>query len=336
MRIWILVIVLLFSLACAKEENIFPDFKESSLLHDLAIVYEVDQRIHEELPFLWNYSMQGGYFAMPSARMRKSGFVGFGFAYMAPYKVYSLVFQYFDHLEISGNYWVWSGITDCALGKSFGDFADRAANLKFGLLRHEDGIPSLAEIAFGINDFIGTCRFTSCYIVATQQFIDYNLELSVGWGSNRINGFFAGLAWSPLRHLKYFKDLTFAVEYDANNYHKNVHEHQRGRKVDFRVNAGFHLRFLNTFHMAISSIRGRDVAASASIDYNLGKTKGFLPKIYDPLPCRAPLDLEPIGYLRTRKEFAAELFRAFKEQGFDLCAVVLSTDEHSKDILWLS
>lgn len=336
MRIWTIAIVLLFSFAYAEEEDFFLDFQEYSLFRDLEIVHEVDQRINEELPYLWNYQMQGGYFAMPSARMQKAGSVGFGFAYMAPYKVYSLVFQYFDHLEISGNYWIWSGLTDCVLGEGFGDFADRAANLKFGLLRKEDGIPFLPEISFGINDFIGSCRFTSYYVVATQQFLDYNLELTVGWGTKRINGFFAGLAWSPFRKFKYFKDLTFSAEYDANDYTKNVHEHRDGRKVDFRINAGFYFRFFNIFHVAVSSIRGRDVAASASVDYNFGETKGFFPKIYDPLPYRAPLDLEPIGLLRTEKEFASELCGAFKEQGFDLYAVVLSTDDQSRDILWLN
>jgi len=335
MRIWAFTFVLLFSIAFSEEEDFFLDFQESSLFRDLEIVHEVDQRINEELPFLWNYQMQGGYFAMPSARMQKAGSVGFGFAYMAPYKVYSLVFQYFDHLELSGNYWIWSGITDCVLGEEFGDFADRAANVKFGLLRREDGIPFLPEISFGINDFIGTCRFISYYVVATQQFIDYNLELSVGWGSNRINGFFAGLAWSPFRKFKYIKDFTFAVEYDANDYTKNVHEHRDGRKVNFRINAGFHYRFLNIFHVAVSSIRGRDVAASASIDYNFGETKGFFPKIFDPLPYKAPVNLEPVGLLRTEKELASELCRAFKEQGFDLYTVVLSTNEKSEDILWL-
>jgi len=309
----------------------------TNLFDDLETVAKVDEEINDDLPLIFNYQMQAGYFAMPSARMAKAGVLGFSFSYLPPYRLYNLLFQFFDHLEITGNYWLFNGIEDCALGKTFGTFCDRAANVKLALLQKQDGLPELPEFAIGFNDFIGSMRFSSFYVVATKTFLDYNLEATLGWGNGRINGFFGALAWSPMRKLdnRFFKNLTFVLEYDANDYEHHSQEHPKGKDVKYPINFGVHYRLLKIFQVKASTIRGKEIAASASFTYNIGETKGFLPKIKDPLPYKSPVNIEPIGLLRSNKEFAQEIAYAFQEQGFDLYTVVQTVNCKKEDALWM-
>jgi len=322
---------------CSAEEDFHFEDGCSSLFRDLEVVSEVDKQIHDQLPLVFNYLMQGGYFTMPSARMAKSGLLGFGFSYLPPYRVYSMMFQFFDRLELSGNYWVFHGQLDSGFGhRGFGDEADRAANFKFSLLRKSDGIPSMPEIAIGLNDFIGTKRFRSFYAVATQTFNEYNLELSLGWGTGRINGFFFGGAWTPFRKYQTFlKHLTLIAEYDANDYKRHKFEYEKGREVKFRVNAGVQLTLFDFLHLSVSSLRGNNVAASASITYNLGESKGFFPKIGDPAPYTAPIDTQALGELRSQEEMAHELAYAFQEQGLDIYTIVITPKPKGKSDLWI-
>lgn len=317
------------------EEFYFED-SCSQLLRDLEIVSQIDKEINDELPVLFNYQMQGGYFTMPSARMAKSGTIGFGFSYLPPYRVYSLMFQFFDRLELSGNYWIYHGIKEPNFRHlGFGDDAERAGNIKFSLLRKSDGIPSLPEFVIGVNDFIGTKRFHSFYAAATQTFNNLNLELTLGYGIGRIKGWFAGGAWTPFRSIPFLDGLTLIAEYDANNYKHHAKEHKKGRDVKCRINAGFQFTFFDYFHVAASTLRGKDVAASASITYNLGQTKGFLPKTKDPCPYKAPIDTQAIGELRSQEEMAQELAYAFQEQGLDVYEIVLVPKPMAKDSLWI-
>ncbi len=309
----------------------------TNLFDDLETVASVDEEINDDLPLIFNYQMQAGYFAMPSARMAKAGVLGFSFSYLPPYRLYNLLFQFFDHLEITGNYWLFHGIEDCALGKKFGTFCDRAANVKLALLQKQDGLPDLPEFAIGFNDFIGSMRFSSFYIVATKTFLDYNLEATLGWGNGRINGFFGALAWSPMRKFdnKFFKNLTFVLEYDANDYEHHSKEHPDGKEVNYPINFGIHYKLLKFFQVKASTIRGKEIAASGSFTYNIGETNGFFPKIKDPLPYKSPINIEPIGLLRSDREFAQEIAYAFQEQGFDLYTVVKTVNCKKKDSLWM-
>lgn len=333
---WLFLLLLPFSLS-AQESLSFDDSPACRLFRDLEMVNKIDRQIHDRLPLVVNYHLQGGYFTMPSARTFDAGTFGFGFAYVPPYHIWSLGFQFFDHIETTGNYWIYKGEPDFLFGHlGFGDSAERAANIKLILMRKEDGFPFLPDFALGWNDFMGTCRFRSFYVAATQEFLNYNFEATLGWGNGRIKGFYGGLAWTPFRKFDWFiKNLTLAAEYDANNYKKHVHEHNRGRVVKSRINAGIQYTLWDLFRLSASTIRGDDWAASAAINYNLGASKGFFPKIKDPTPYCAPIDTQPLGLLRSRQEFAQELAYAFQEQGFDLYNLYLVPGECGRDSLWM-
>lgn len=305
---------------------------EFCLIKDLALVEKINQEITFELPLLFNYTSQSGYFAMPSARMPKEGMGGFVFASVPPYQIYSLYFQLFNRLAISGNYWIFKGFEDSLLSPhGFGDYADRAGNISLALLQKTDGFDFLPEIAVGANDFFGSKRFTSYYIVGTKQFLDYCIEATFGWGSGRISGFFGALAWSPFARCNpILKNFTLAAEYDANHYNR-PQEHPEGKTSKYPINFGVHYTLLDLFQVNVSSIRGEDIAASASIYYNIGQSEGLFKKTGDPLPYTTPIDSEPLGLIRKDKLFAQELCYAFTQQGLDLYTVRVKENK----ILWL-
>ncbi len=333
---WLLILFPL-SLFCQAESICCLESPACQLFKDLEIVGKIDQEIKDKLPVVINYQLQGGYFAMPSARTFVAGALGFGFAYAPPYHIWSLGFQFFDHLEATGNYWIYKGVLDSIFGSlGFGDTAERAANLKWVLLRREDGFSFLPDFALGLNDFMGTCRFKSFYVVMTKEFLKWNLEATLGWGCGRIQGFYGGAAWSPFRYWDTFlKNLTLAAEYDANNYKKHTHEHPSGRSVKSRINAGLQWTLWDLIRFSGSTLRGEALAGSIALNYNLGSSKGLLPKTNNPLPYCAPIDTQPIGLLRNRQELAQEFAYAFQEQGFDLYHLYLVPTDCGQDRLWM-
>jgi hypothetical protein len=310
----------------------------SSLFRDLQLVEKINKKINDKLPFFYNYSMVGGYFNMPSARMGNVGDLAVGYAYVPPYRIYGTNFQVMERIELVANYRIMHGNTELNFGnEGFGDDAERIGNAKLALLAPEDGYGRLPLIAIGAEDFIGTRRFNYKYIVVTQELLDANLEWSIGWGKGRIKGFFGGLAWTPFRNTEnpLFKHLTLMAEYDAINYKKHHHEHNDGREVKSRINVGFSLIAWNALQVSLSSLRGEEIAASASLRYPLGSTKGFFPKIDDPLNYRSPVDTEPLDGLRVEKEFAQQLAYAFSEQGLDLFSLYVVYDEEGRKNLWM-
>lgn len=303
-----------------------------AVFDDLEKLQKVNEEINDKLPFLYNYLYQGGYFVMPSAKMPESGTIAVGYSSVPPYKIISGSYQFYRHLELSGNYIVYSGITEGNIGDmGFGDDADRTANIKVSFLQREDGVPFLPEISVGVNDCLGSQRFQSVYFVATQDFLDYDLELTVGWGKGRMKGFFGGLAWSPFRKFKNaLQGITLAAEYDCNNYKHHGPEHPYGRDVKYPINVGLHYRLFDVLYFSASTIRGKKIAASASINYNLGNSKGFFPKFNNPLYYNSPVNLHPLDSKRSEESFAQELAYALKDQGFSLFSLILSTDENNK------
>jgi len=329
--------LLFLSPALAIAQGVGLDPTTEQLFRDLETVHTINHQLKDKLPLLVNYQLQGGYFTMPSARTYDAGTLSFGFSYLPPYRIWNLGFQFFDQLETTGNYWIYHGVMDSTFGHlGFGDEADRAANVKVVLLQRKEGDSFFPDFALGMNDFLGTCRFKSFYAVATKEILPWDLEATLGWGLGRIHGLFGALAWSPLRHSKYFwKGLSLVAEYDANNYKYHTHEHVSGRTVKSRINAGLQFNFLNNFRASVSSIRGENWASSIALNYNLGQSNGWLPKTYDPPDYTAPIDREPLGILRSREELAQELAFAFKEQGLDLYSVRLVPEKDGNNRLWL-
>jgi hypothetical protein len=307
----------LFAFDFADEAN-----GQERLMQDLLIVDYWNQRLEDRLPVTYNHLLQGGYFSMPSARMSEDGQVGAGFGYIPPYHHYSLRCQLIERLEITFNYRVFKGVADPVLGElGFGDYSDKGANVKFELFSAEDSEYALPGVAIGFDDIMGTRSFKAYYIVFTKVWLKYNFELSVGLGKHRIRGLFGGCAWMPFRNscYEYLRNLSFVLEYDAIPYWSTqIEPHPHGRKSRSRINGGIKYRLWDSIDLSLAYIRGDALAITASSYFNFGATKGMMPKIQDPLPYRAPANLQPIGYLRPEDVFVQDLTYALSQQGFDL------------------
>lgn len=290
-------------------------------MDDLLVVDYWNRQIYDELPVTYNHLLQGGYFNMPSARMGADGEIGFGYSYVPPYINYNLRCQITPNLEISGNYRIFKGVEDPILSPlGFGDLSDKGANVKLAIFKPEDSEYALPGLAVGYEDFIGTQNFRARYVVLTQVLRNYHLELSLGYGQGRIRGLFGGVAWHPFRRsdFNWLRGLSFAAEYDATPYKDSCVElHPKGRRKNSPINFGVKYRLCDYFDFTASYIRGDDFAFSASTFYNFGYTKGFLPKVDDPLPCTPG----QLGIVYEDDLLVQQLQCQLEAQGFDLLQV---------------
>lgn len=306
-------------------------------MRDLLIVDYWNQCLNDRLPVTYNNLLQGGYFAMPSARMGEEGEIGIGYSYVPPYRNYNLRCQMFKQLELTGNYRVFSGIKDPVLSPfGFGDFSDKGTNFKFALFLPEDSNYKLPGVAIGVDDFLGTRSFRSQYIVVTQVFLKQDLEVSLGYGVERIRGFFGAFNLMPFRRTDwtYLRPLSITAEYDATPYCSKTREpHPKGRVKKSPLNYGLKYRLWECVDLSLSYIRGDKLSFSASAYYNWGNTTGFLPKIDDPLPYKSPVITEPLGLRRPENALVADLIFAFDQQGLDIWDIYLSYNECDQKVL---
>ena len=307
------------------------------LKRSLCLVKDISREIHEDLPLIYNQSLIGGYIAMPSARMAPCGTLALGFSRTYPYHFYSLNFQMFKTVELVGNYRVYKGVTETGFGHlGYGDDTDRTASLKYGIYQQSEEFPYVPSLSIGFEDFYGSRRFYSFYACMTETILPANLELTLGYGLGRMKGFYGAAAWTPFRSSDYTpaKTLSFLVEYDANDYEHHVNEHPLGKKVKTKINVGVSYNLFDFLQFKFATLRGNAFAASATLYYNLGESKGFLPKTQNPPYYTAPVNTEALSELRSEKELAQELAYAFQKQGLNLYALYLSKKGGNKT-LWI-
>lgn len=319
----IFIIILLFS------ESLL--LSESDLMQDLMIVDYWDRKLAERMPVHFNHLLYGGYINMPSARMSEEGELGIGFANVPPYLLYSLRCQLNPRLEISGNYRIFRGIDDPILSPfGFGDLSDKGANIKLSLFKPEDSQYRLPGVAMGFEDFMGTRSFKAYYLVATKVFLPQSFELTLGYGGDRIGGLFGGALWMPFRQdCSWLSSLTLLTEFDHTRYKNPLFEkHPRGREQKTPFNFGVQYKLFDAIDLSLSYVRGCKWAFAISSSYNFGYTKGFLPKLEDPLLYQSPVITEPLDAgMREEDLFALELACPFREQGFQLLEVSIGYDE---------
>lgn len=297
----------------------------ASLFEDLATVERVDKELNTTIPVTYNYNMSGGYFNMPSARSPFTGSMGLGFSAVPPYRNYNFAVQLYERLEVTANYHIMLGIPDYVLGPDFGDWSDRSMNYKLSFLKPEDSNFVFPGLALGMDDFFGSKNFYNQYAVATQVIPDLHAELSVGVGRGRIRGFFGGLSLFPFYRFKspFLKGLVLSAEYDAIDY-KNDRTSILGREYKTRINAGIHYTLGDVLHLSLSSLRGKKLAGSFSVNYNLGETQSLFPKFLDPPHYTGPKDYEPIGPLRPYHTLVNELAHAFSKQDLSVYNISIS------------
>ncbi len=329
------------ALICFSSVWVFSEIENSrasALFRDLQEIKTIDTKITQLPPIVYNTSLIVGCINMPSARVADTGATAISFSYLPPYHVYSFNFQMFGHVELVGNYRVYKGILEQGFGKAgFGDDADRGANVKFVLYKEREGLRYLPSFAIGFEDFYGSQRFKSFYVAATKTFLNPSIELTLGWGKGRLKGFYGTMSWTPFRHfdVSIFNETSILLEYDAYNYRSHQYEHPKGRDVSFPVNIGISFNVFDLLQLKVSTLRGKELAAQASLTYNFGTSKGIFPKTQNPNFYTAPVNVEPLGYLREEKDFAKEIAIALCSQGLPLYKIYLQYNEKGEKTLWM-
>lgn len=231
-----------------------------------------------------------------TARFSEDGRFTFGAAFLHPYDVYSLSWQFLPWLEATFRY-------------SKSETFDKSLDLKFRLLHETRGRP---EVALGFQDVLGTGLFSGEYLVASKRFGDFDLSLGVVWGygvggdglfrnpftwlSDRFDertvnttgdpGFealFTGREIDLFGGVEYHtpvEGLSVKVEYDPNDYEREPHG---ALDHDLPVNFGLAYRLWHWVEAGLAYERGNTVMARLTLraDFNADARP---PKPADPRP----------------------------------------------------
>jgi membrane-associated phospholipid phosphatase len=162
---------------------------------------------------------------MPSARVEPDGTFSAGYSYDQPYGELWATSTILPFAQVTGRYVSMSGITAFAAAdgtSNYGRNKDKVFDVKFELLSESAWRPA---VALGATDVLGTQLFKGQYLVATKRFgVAQNVEISVGAGSKRPDGLFAGARWSP----QAVPNVALVAEYDANDYQKDYYATSTG------------------------------------------------------------------------------------------------------------
>jgi hypothetical protein len=295
------------------------------LYRDLETVKKIDKQINKKLPLIYNYQLSGGYFSMPSARIPDDGMVALGCSYLKPYYLFSGAFSFFSRVEFVENY------------RLRGDNNEKMANLKMNFFKGSDvtalgmkANPFIPDVSLGIFDFYSHHKFITLFAVSTWQFVDQNIEVSFGYGRGQINGFYLASAYTPFLNFDnpFFKKLSIVAEYDANKF---VNLDIRNKSFLKRLNYGLSYNLFDILNLKASVLRGQNIAASASLNYNLGETKGFFNKTKDP----KIYSKEKFKILPKDTTLVKKITCAFDDQKIGIYEISSSQTSDNRKELWL-
>ncbi|NNG11653.1 MAG: hypothetical protein HKM88_00230 [Halobacteria archaeon] len=278
---------------------ILPLFKRGTTAVVLSITVMSGRAVGEPNTF-----GQTGLINMPDGRMEVDGTLRFGASYFEPYLPLWSTVTVLPRMELTLRYTTIRGLPS-NLGAGFGDYKDKAADGKFLLLRERNLWPSLAV---GKQDIFGTELFSSEYAVISKRF--GNTDYSLGYGTDRIDGVFGGMRHRP----DWNRNLSFVVEYDANDYFNDFGAAESG--ADSRDGEWtYGVEYRKGWFGAQLARQGDDIGVNTYVTIPL-MAEEFIPKIHEPdpysdTPPKAALDqwLADTGY-------AARLARALNERNY--------------------
>ncbi|MFQ5643169.1 MAG: YjbH domain-containing protein [Thiogranum sp.] len=247
---------------------------------------------------------QSGLINMPDARVEQDGTLRFGTSYFKPYLPIWSSITLLPRLELSGRYTIIRGLSS-GLGKGFGDFKDKAFDVKALLLREGGWLPGFAV---GSQDFTGTGVFSAKYGVLSKRLggTDYTL----GYGSDRIDGPFGGVR----QQVPWIRNLSLVVEYDANDYKNDFRADESGadkRDGGWTYGVEYKLGWLG----AQLATDGDDVGVNTWVSIPLEK-KEFVPKIHEPAPYTKKTPKASIDRWMADTGYAARLAHALYERDY--------------------
>lgn len=201
---------------------------------------------------LWEY---------PTAEMPEDGQGRFGFTHASPYDFTFLDMAWLPWLEVNARFTTFSTIY---MNRYHRRYMDKALDLKAILWHNKDPqkwfIPS---VAFGVMDMMGTELMKSWYGVATWRWGDF--AATMGYGTDRMNGFFAGFEWDIANW------LTFKAEYSPLDYNRDIvsNQHVMKEAPSKKYNAGLVIKAPWGTEGSVSYQRGDEWVFTISQRINL-------------------------------------------------------------------
>ena len=241
--------------------------------------------------YAYTGSNQGitGLWEYPTAEIPDDGTGRFGYTHDSPYSYYFFDMAFLPWLEINARFSLFDTIQAGSRR-----YMDKAIDLK-AMIWHNSNrdLWFMPSIAAGVSDVMGTEVMKAWYGAATWRWGD--VALTAGYGSDRYNGFFAGIEWNIADW------LIFKAEYSPLDY--NQEKPLGGSKIlqsgpSAKYNVGFVVKTPIGLSGSVSRQRGDEWAFTISQRINLtGELFGDARK-----PLESPGDPRIIDWDNTDKE----------------------------------
>lgn len=200
--------------------------------------------------------------------MPEDGAGRFGYTYDSPYNFYFIDLAWLPWLEINSRLTTFDTIMTGGKEHNVRRYMDKAIDLKFMLWHTKNPqnwiIPS---IAVGVVDMMGTELMKAYYGVATWRV--GNVAATLGYGSDRLNGIFAGLEWDVTNW------LSLKAEYSPLDYNQDFKNSEGTTRIfkslpTQKFNVGAVFRSPWGLQGALSYQRGSEWAFTVSQKIHLG------------------------------------------------------------------
>ena len=287
-------------------------------------------------PSLSTFPGYSGYWDMPSAQVLPDWHFRLGGAYTDPYYYVNMSVGLFDRLEINGRMTGIHGQTT-SLGADYGDYKDKAIDVKLLLLREGEFWPALS---IGANDIQGTGLFTSRYLVSTKHWGDWNVSLGLG------QGMLGGKSWeerggmnvtragddaafdyltSGDTDFSFFGGLEYAIserlfvsaEYSSIDYEKV----RGGKEAAWPVNFGLKYHLWQGVYLSAALMRGETISGGVSVELPLDP-EGPLGWAREKAPVRQEREVL-LAATADEQGLAEVLTKALVQDGFKTVKVIV-------------
>ncbi len=253
---------------------------------------------------------------MPDGRIASEGVLRFGVSYNDPYGAIWSSISFLPRLELSARYTRLDGVSafQDVEGADFGDYKDKAFDAKLLLLRESRFFPAVSA---GTQDFTGTRLFSAHFIALNKRFLD-DVDVVLGYGTDRIDGLYGGLRYSPSWHER----LGLVLEYDANDYKSDLRAAESG--ADEKVGGmTYGVEYRMGWIGAQLSYNSGDLGGNLFVSIPLGR-KEYIPKFDEPAPFREKRRQRAMEAWRQDSRYGGILLRDLEMQGYKNVHVEIS------------
>jgi membrane-associated phospholipid phosphatase len=251
---------------------------------------------------------QTGLISMPDARMAPDGTWRTGYSFLRPYHALWSSLTAMPWLEGSFRFTRIQGVEAFPgrPGADYGDYRDKSFDLKLRVLPERGWLP---QIALGGQDTGGgTGIFSAYYAVASKQLGDFDVTL--GWGSGRIEDAFGGVRWAPRG-----SPWSLVAEYDAFDYANDAFASQSG-VADRKKGVALGIEYRRDYWGAKAYTAHGEAGVNAWVSIPL-EQREYAPKIDEPPPYTKVNPRPTEAQWREDPAHEARLRRALAMQGYE-------------------